>query len=191
MTRSGTMLPIIANGYQKLLKQIDEEADAAEAAGNTITFRFHDYGGLCGRQSTVQEAMTCVEKELFFNPVDMPAHQWRTTVRALLRVDIYGHEQGEFRHRGLKDLVAEMENRQMARHEILDRHIASGTIGHGFIGQNLCLGEQGPSGENTHGCLQILKMAKIAGTFVEHPPFHSQLHTAIQSILRVLTLSIM
>jgi hypothetical protein len=46
-------LPIVANGYQRLLKMIDEETDAAEAAGQTKTFRFHDYGGLCGRQVSI------------------------------------------------------------------------------------------------------------------------------------------
>jgi hypothetical protein len=46
----GTILPIIANGYQKLLKMVDQETDAAVAGGQTKTFRFHDYGGFCGRQ---------------------------------------------------------------------------------------------------------------------------------------------
>lgn len=64
--------------------------------------------------------MTCVEKDLFFNAVEMPAHQWRTTVRALLRVDIYGHEQGGFKHKGLKDLVADITDRQKRRHEWLE-----------------------------------------------------------------------
>lgn len=46
----GTILPIIANGYQKLLRIIDDETNAAEAAGQTKTFRFRDYGGMCGQQ---------------------------------------------------------------------------------------------------------------------------------------------
>lgn len=46
----GTILPIIANAYQRVLKIVDDEATAAEAAGQTLTFRFLDYGGLCGSQ---------------------------------------------------------------------------------------------------------------------------------------------
>jgi hypothetical protein len=103
----GTILPIIANGYGRLLKMIDDETDLAIAMGQTKTFRFHDYGGTCIRQETVQQTMACVGKELFFNAVEMPPTQWRTTVRALLRVDIYGHEQESFKHKGLKDLVSE------------------------------------------------------------------------------------
>ncbi|KAF8867203.1 hypothetical protein BDZ45DRAFT_700163 [Acephala macrosclerotiorum] len=152
----GTILPIIANSYQRLLKMVDEETDAAEATGQTKTFRFQDYGGLCGKQESVEAAMTCMEKELLFNAVEMPAHQWRTTVRALLRVDIYGHEQDGFKHKGLKDLVTEMEARQRARHELVDAHVAAGTMRVGPFGQKLCLGEQ------THGCFEILKMAKSA-----------------------------
>ncbi|KUJ20527.1 uncharacterized protein LY89DRAFT_579338 [Mollisia scopiformis] len=152
----GTILPIIANSYQKLLKMVDDETDAAEAAGETKTFRFQDYGGLCGKQKTVEHTMACLDKELMFNAVEMPAHQWRTTVRALLRVDIYGHEQDGFRHKGLKDLVGEMELRQRTRHDMLDAHVAAGNMEYGSFGQKLCLGEQ------THGCLQILKMAKVA-----------------------------
>lgn len=88
----GTILPIIANGYQKLLKMVDDETDAAIAEGLTKTFRFHDYGGLCSKQqASLAESFTCVEKEMFFNEIEMPPQQWRTTVRSLLRVDIYGH----------------------------------------------------------------------------------------------------
>jgi len=100
--------------------------------------------------------MTCIEKDIFFNEVEMPPQQWRNTVRALLRVDIYGHEQPDFNFKGLKDLVSEMEFRQRTRHELLDAQVAAGTMAHGHFGQKLCLGEQ------THGCLQILKMAKVA-----------------------------
>jgi hypothetical protein len=101
----GTILPIIANGYQKLLKMIDEEAEAASAAGRMKVFQFQDYGGMCGNRLTALGALQCVEKEMLFNAIEMPPAQWRTTVRALLRVDIYGHEQPGFTHKGLKDLV--------------------------------------------------------------------------------------
>lgn len=152
----GTILPIIANSYQKLLKMIDDETEYAIALGNSKTFRFHDYGGMCGKQTDLESSMICMEKEIFFNSVEMPPHQWRSTVRALLRVDIYGHEQSGFKHKGLKDLVNEMEGRQRARHELLDAHAAAGSMKLGAFGSKLCLGEQ------SHGCLQVLNMAKIA-----------------------------
>ncbi|RDL41986.1 Uncharacterized protein BP5553_01965 [Venustampulla echinocandica] len=148
----GTLLPVIAHGYHRLLKMIDEETDAAVAAGQTKTFRFHDYGGLCAYQDSIMGEMACIEKELMFNAVEMPPVQWRQTVRALLRVDIYGHEQGNFQHKGLKDLVTQIESRQKLRHEWLDGLDDNGTP----FGPRLCIGEQ------THGCIQILEMAKLA-----------------------------
>lgn len=162
----GTILPIIANGYQRLLKMIDDKTDQAIAAGSTMTFKFHEYGGMCGRQENVETAMTCLEKEMFFNPVQMSPHSWRNTVRALLRVDIYGHEQHGFKHKGLKDLVTEMEQRQLARHELLDAWALNGgtfgSMGTGPYGQKLCLGEQNNFGVEPRACMQILRMAKYA-----------------------------
>jgi len=172
----GTILPIIANGYGKLLKMIDAETDSAIAEGKSKYFRFQDYGGMCGRTETVEQSITCVAKDLLFNEVEMPPAQWRTTVyvllpaiislqltasfsRALLRVDIYGHEQPGFKHKGLKDLVSEMEYRQRVRHEFIDAQEAAGTlenVGHFPFLHDKCLGEK------TRGCLEILKMAKLA-----------------------------
>ena len=100
-----------------------------------------------------------------FKPVEMPAHQWRTTIRALLRIDIYGHEQGGYSHKGLKDLVAEMEIRQKARHDMLEQHHANGTLaGHGIFNQNCVAGENGSgmAGNNMYTCLQILNIAKLS-----------------------------
>jgi len=166
----GTILPIIANGYRRLLQMVDDETNTAESMRQTKTFRFHDYGGMCGREATVPETLTCAEKESFVKAVEMPPQQWRTTVRALLRVDIYGHEQPGFMHKGLKDLVAEMENRQRSRHDMLDAHVAAlgtdsvevGHFGAPKASNGLGHGHMKCAGEQTHGCLQILQMAKIA-----------------------------
>jgi hypothetical protein len=166
----GTILPIIANGYQRLLQMVDDETNTAESVGQMKTFNFLDYGGLCGQQATATKTLgpACAEKEGLFKPVEMPPQQWRTIVRALLRVDIYGHEQPGFKHKGLKDLVTEMESRQRTSHDMLDAHAAAlgadsvpvGTFGalktppgHGYT---KCGGTQ------THGCLQILQIAKTA-----------------------------
>ena len=134
----GTLIPVIANAYKRLLDMIDVETDAAVALGQTKTFRFHDYGGLCGIQSSINETMDCIEKEMMFNTVEMPPVQWRTTVRALLRVDIYGHDLPAFKHRGLKALVAEIEERQRTRHAWLELHPDAGIVGE----KDHCAGEQ-------------------------------------------------
>lgn len=162
----GTLLPIIAYGYQRLLKMIDDETDAALAANQTKTFNLQNYGGICGRQSDDQDVLPCVGRDLLFNSIETSPVNWRTTVRALLRVDIYGHESPGFKHKGLKDLVTEMEFRQWARHEAIDAALAAGTLdtqllGHGFFNK---FGEFGEKCDELkiHGCMQMLKTAKIA-----------------------------
>lgn len=134
---------------------VDDETDIAIANGQTKLFRFREYGGLCNTQESIQGAMVCLEKEMMFKDIEMPPMQWRNTVRALLRVDIYGHQQGEFNHKGLKDLVVEIENRQKARHSWLEGfHDEESHMGM-FEGSKVV-------GEQTHACLQILEMAKVS-----------------------------
>ncbi|KAH8783915.1 hypothetical protein BGZ57DRAFT_216472 [Hyaloscypha finlandica] len=165
----GTILPIIANGYQRLLQMIDDETTRAEALGQTKTFRFHDYGGICGPQ-VISVKVDCAETAKFSRPVEMTPQQWRTTVRALLRVDIYGHEQTGFKHKGLKDLVAEMENRQKTHHEMLDARAAvlgTDSVEMGLFGSvKAGVGGHGHTtcaqGAQPYGCLQILQVAKSA-----------------------------
>jgi hypothetical protein len=90
--------------------------------------------------------------------------QWRTTVRALLRIDIYGHESPGFKHKGLKDLVSELEYRQRVRHDLLDAAQAAGTLdnrllGHGF---NHNSGKKSCDENDTPQCMQMIKIAKHA-----------------------------
>jgi hypothetical protein len=157
----GTIIPIIANGYASLLTMIDKETDLATAAGQMKIFNCQDYGGLVSNQESMQDT-GCDDKKLLLDAVEMPPAQWRTTVRALLRVDIYGHEQNAFKHKGLKDLVSEMEYRQRTRHEIMDAQEAAGTLDTANIGHGVFAHGEKCLGEKTRGCLVILKMAKIA-----------------------------
>ncbi|PQE06471.1 C6 finger domain-containing protein [Rutstroemia sp. NJR-2017a WRK4] len=156
----GTILPIIANGYGRLLKMIDDETANAIATGRTKRFEYLEYGGLCERQKPLLESIECIGKALPLANKEMQPAEWRRTVRALLRVDIYGHEQPGFKMKGLKDILTEMEHRQNARHDILDAQAAAGLPppeGHfPDLKGGLCLGER------TRGCMEILKMAKLA-----------------------------
>jgi hypothetical protein len=159
----GTLLPVVAHGYRRLLDMVDKETNTAITSRRTKTFNLHDYGGLCGRQVNPQDAFPCVEKDMLFNTVDMAPVQWRTTVRALLRVDIYGHEAPGFKLKGLKDLVGEMEYRQRVRHEILDTAQAAGTLENGLIGHGFHPKPGKTCGTpDTPHCLQMIKVAKHA-----------------------------
>ncbi|ESZ91844.1 hypothetical protein SBOR_7750 [Sclerotinia borealis F-4128] len=162
----GTILPIIANGYGRLLRMVDEATAQAIAKGQTKVFRYLEYGGLCEHQKPLHEAAECIGKALPMADREMQPAEWRTTVRALLRADIYGHDQPGFKYKGLRDLISEMEQRQNARHNILDAQVAAGvrSTEHDHF-PDLKLAELNIKecyGERTKGCLEILKMAKMA-----------------------------
>ncbi|ATZ55126.1 hypothetical protein BCIN_11g04140 [Botrytis cinerea B05.10] len=162
----GTILPIIANGYGRLLKMVDEATSEAIAKGQTKIFRYLEYGGLCEHQRPIHEAVECIGNALPMADREMQPAEWRTTVRALLRADIYGHDQPGFKYKGLRDIISEMEQRQNARHNILDAQVAAGVRSREhdhFPDLNVTDSTARQCyGEKTRGCLEILKIAKMA-----------------------------
>lgn len=154
----GTLLPIIAHGYQRLLEMVDSEANAATAANQTKMFSLDDHRGLCGRH--LEPEYAGLGSDSLLNDVEMSPAQWRASVRALLRADIYGLEMPGCKQRGLKDIAHDMEYRQIVRHQLLDAARDAGTLdlrllGHGFHSKtgDGCNNSQGP------GCITMIKMA--------------------------------
>lgn len=140
----GTILPIIVNGYKRLLVMVDEETEKAKLAGIKKIFRISAYGGLCDLDTPCMTA-----KHL--NEAEMEPSDWRATVRGLLRVDVYGMEGVST---GLRGIISEMEQRQRIRHK--EMHLL-GEIGSTHeVGQRQCLGEKDML------CLRILDAAKVS-----------------------------
>ncbi|KAI9644677.1 hypothetical protein NHQ30_006701 [Ciborinia camelliae] len=162
----GTILPIIANGYGRLLKMVDEATAEAIVKGQTKIFKSLDYGGSCEHQKTLDQAVDCIGKKPPMVDREMQPAEWRTTVRALLRADIYGHDQPGFKYKGLRDLISEMEGRQNARHDILDAQVEAGVLSteHNHFPYLKVADLQAKQcyGNKTRGCMEILKMAKMA-----------------------------
>ncbi|KAL3420901.1 hypothetical protein PVAG01_07346 [Phlyctema vagabunda] len=169
----GTLLPVIANGYGRLLEMVDIEATAAANRGESKTFNLQRYGGFnnCSISNpTPQRLLKIREDEQMFSNKEMQPDMWRTCVRQMLKIDIYGFESKEegCEYKGLKNILQEMEDRQRTRHHILDAHRKAGTIdqiypnlrgGHFHGNRNApqeCLGEK------TSTCLQIIQIAKYA-----------------------------
>ncbi|KAJ8061093.1 hypothetical protein OCU04_010167 [Sclerotinia nivalis] len=162
----GTILPIIANGYGRLLKMVDEATAEAIAKGQTKIFRYRDSGGLYEHQKPLDQAENCIDEVFLMADREMQPAEWRTTVRALLRADIYGHEQPGYKYKGLRDIISEMEQRQNARHNILDAQVAAGvrSLEHDHF-PNLKTADSTAKqcyGGRTRTCLEILKIAKMA-----------------------------
>ena len=140
----GTILPIIANGYKRLLIMVDGETNTAKAAGLKKVFRMTAYGGVYGIQGLCESVKHLDETV-------MEPDEWRYAVRGLLRADVYGLEGMST---GLRGIVAEMEQRQRSRHKLLD-HIVDNGHDDG-TGPTRCIGEKDML------CLRILDSAKVA-----------------------------
>ncbi|KAK8035880.1 hypothetical protein PG991_001953 [Apiospora marii] len=175
----GTLIPSIAHAYERILVLVDKEAARAQTERREIPFRMEGYGGLWGplAEDDCCGARTMLEHRL------MEPTIWRLTVRALLRVDVYGiaepsdipttpiprdsvHGGGvetggaggasEMCHLGLKDLVIQMEERSRARHAVVDPLVQAGKCGN--YSAVLRLHKEG----ETPTCQRIIALARQA-----------------------------
>jgi len=124
-----TLIPSIVHAYEQMLNMVDDETKRAIAERRKVVFKLNGFGGMWGR---LGEADGCGANGNFMHREMEPA-MWRLTVRALLKVDVYGIS-GDGNsgsavdpfHLGLKDIVLMMENRSKARHAVLDAMVAAG-----------------------------------------------------------------
>ncbi|KPM35630.1 hypothetical protein AK830_g10944 [Neonectria ditissima] len=161
----GTLVPSACNAYATILEMVDTETALAKKQGRTFWFSFKDIGGMWG---TVGESSDncCVVQS--YNNTNMAPDMWRMTIRALLRLDVYGlgkNDDGISTHEtytqlGLKDVVTLLEQRTRKRHEILDNLIASGQVAKAMptgviYPSKPCLPEE-------RNCVRILETARVA-----------------------------
>ncbi|KAK2002253.1 hypothetical protein LX36DRAFT_275266 [Colletotrichum falcatum] len=167
MMMLGAILPSTANAYAKILELIDNETARAIQQGRDIMFSFAEYGwGETRRRDSTCDASQMVENG------EMKPDTWRMSIRALLKIDIYGHdfERNEgagstepYHHLGLRDIIKQMEDRSNRRHNQLDDMVAAG-LPHPMLhtSQNLMVPEAiDDSRENRH-CLKIIEIARVA-----------------------------
>ncbi|KAI8635505.1 hypothetical protein F5Y19DRAFT_13153 [Xylariaceae sp. FL1651] len=128
-----TLIPTIVHGYERILNVVDEEMNRAVAERRKVIFKLHGLGGIWGALS---DDDLCGATRAF-GYREMEPVMWRLTVRALLKVDVYGISGSCGRndvnaagadpiHIGLKDIVLLMENKSKARHALFDTMVAAG-----------------------------------------------------------------
>lgn len=137
---------------------VDQEAAAADRERRKIVFTLSEYGGLWGTLAE-QEPYQCGAAEKLEGRV-MEAGLWRLTVRALLKIDVYGVQDvqcRDVRMLGLKDIIGMMEERSRRRHRLMDELVERGVVGRmrGYVK----LGDGEVGGEQPT-CLRIIDIAK-------------------------------
>ncbi|KAK2028700.1 hypothetical protein LX32DRAFT_693836 [Colletotrichum zoysiae] len=164
MMMLGAILPATANAYVKILELIDNETARAINEGLNIKFSFTEYGGLWGK-------MRC-DAPCTVDDREMDPSTWRVSIRALLKIDIYGHDferkngagpAEPYHHIGLKDIIQQMEDRSNRRHGQLDAMVAAG-LPHPLIHtpQNLMVPEAGNDSKENRHCLKIIEITRVA-----------------------------
>jgi hypothetical protein len=156
MMMIGAVLPSIVSQYSHILELVDKAAAQADKDHKRIHFDIREYGGLWGALADPEQ--DCGLTDLL-RGTDMPPAQWRLTIRALLRVDVYGIKEDrpgkKFNQTGLKDVIQMMEDRSTERHRQIDERIADG---------RLVLDHRHAGMQHAHGdrpqCLKVLDIAK-------------------------------
>ncbi|PSS03526.1 hypothetical protein BD289DRAFT_153283 [Coniella lustricola] len=99
MMALGTLLPSIAAAYHKILIMVDAETTRAICTHTDLSFSFSEFGGACDHTTTTNDKTEFSNTRAIGtgNQVLSPA-EWRNSVRALLKVDVYG---GSLQHSSL------------------------------------------------------------------------------------------
>ncbi|KAI0451448.1 hypothetical protein F5B21DRAFT_516740 [Xylaria acuta] len=127
-----TLIPSIVHAYARMLTIVDEETNRAVAQRRKIIFKLNGLGGIWGALGDDDDNLCGTSRT--FNHKEMEPVMWRLTVRALLKVDVYGISgrcgtdvaPADPFHLGLKDIVLLMENKAKARHQFMDAMMDAG-----------------------------------------------------------------
>lgn len=135
----GALLPSLAHSYTRILQLVDEAAHKADHEHRKINFDLDNYGGLWG---VIADDFLCstAREKLMAAPLEPTL--WRLTVRAMLKIDVYGlhliendpHPSASCAqimnggYPGLKDIISMVEERSRRRHQELDMALAAGLI---------------------------------------------------------------
>ncbi|KAI1824504.1 hypothetical protein F4861DRAFT_505932 [Xylaria intraflava] len=125
-----TLIPSIVHAYAQMLAVVDEETNRAIAERRNIVFKLDGLGGMWGCPGNEHADAT----RRNFSCREMEPALWRLTVRALMKLDVYGLSSSPCAesaisdpfHLGLKDLVSLMENKSKERHAFMDAMVSAG-----------------------------------------------------------------
>ncbi|KKY39950.1 putative c6 finger domain-containing protein [Diaporthe ampelina] len=167
----GALFPSVVDAYRRILDMIEIETARAICERRQMHFSLPEYGGVWGQLGSDENV--CIAACQYDNVTLEPA-MWRLTVRALLKVDVYGLNCGpegpgskslRFSQMGLKDIIAQLEERSLARHAEVDAMLEAGLPGPvGPAGVRA----QHSLGEEPH-CKRIIKIAKDAIASLDIP----------------------
>ncbi|ROW18146.1 hypothetical protein VPNG_00285 [Cytospora leucostoma] len=165
----GALFPSIADAYQRIIDMVELETARAIGGRRQLRFDLPGYGGFWGPLGSFEYSChTDRYKDAWMEPA-----MWRLTVRALLKMDVYGvnckpggsYHRGAARleasHLGLKDIIAQMDERSRLQHANIDAMIEAGLRPPTGPGGIPVPHSHEDNGEEPH-CRRIIKIAREA-----------------------------
>ncbi|KAL1852058.1 hypothetical protein Daus18300_012340 [Diaporthe australafricana] len=167
----GALFPSVVDAYHRIIDMIEIETARAICDRRQMHFSLPEYGGVWGQLGTYDNLCNRATQ---YEDVTMEPAMWRLTVRALLKVDVYGVNCGpegpgseslRFSQMGLKDIITQLEERSLSRHAEVDALLEAGLPGP--------VGPVGVRAQHSHGeephCKKIIKLAKEAIASLDIP----------------------
>ncbi|POS78072.1 hypothetical protein DHEL01_v203525 [Diaporthe helianthi] len=167
----GALFPSVVDAYRRIVDMIEIETARAICERRQLRFSLPAYGGVWGQLGSDENLCSKSEQ---YDDVMLEPSMWRLTVRALLKVDVYGVNCGadgpgskdlRFTQMGLKDIVMQLEERSRVRHAEVDALLEAGLPGPtGPLGGHA----RHSSGEEPQ-CKRIIQLAKDAIASLDIP----------------------
>lgn len=167
----GALFPSVVDAYRRIIDMIEIETARAICERRQMHFSLSAYGGVWGKLGSDDNMCGAASQ---YDDIMLEPAMWRLTIRALLKVDVYGVNCGpegpgskalRVSQTGLKDIVAQLEERSRARHAEVDALLEAGLPGPvGPAGVRA----QHSLGEEPH-CKRIIKIAKDAIASLDIP----------------------
>ncbi len=147
----GTLIPSIAHAYGQLLAAVDREAAAAQHERRRLVFGLRALGGLWGPLGGDEDPCGAA---VAFDHREMEPAMWRLTLRALLRLDVYGlYGDGVCGGGGYGGHSVQGRGRSRSRGRVLGRGDSDDGNGNGNgDGDGTGDGRQRSSDASTGGC---------------------------------------
>ncbi|KND89472.1 hypothetical protein TOPH_05855 [Tolypocladium ophioglossoides CBS 100239] len=161
----GALVPSACNAYASIVEMVDDETDLAKRDNRTLFFSFKEVGAPWGN---AVDDVGCCSAIHSLNNSHLRPDVWRTTIRAILRLDVYGLGDAQAnippascRQKGLKDVLKQLDETSRKRHEMMDELIAKGQIPR-HSPYMMSPMNQPPCPPEQRNCVKILETARMA-----------------------------
>ncbi|KAM0522260.1 hypothetical protein ACHAPE_001848 [Trichoderma viride] len=171
------LVPSACNAYATILEMVDRDVERAKGENQLLYFNFKDVGGIWGNLIDEKGPVSpeCALLRSFHDRY-LESEIWKATIRAILKVEVYGFNQKTasvsstvdcsvsptaFLHCGLKDVITLIDEKNQKRHDIADALMEANLA---FPDNQYLLfpGPPKPCPREDRQCVRMLDMARMA-----------------------------